>query len=645
MTSASATSSKWIVGSEPGRGIARIRLSNDQDRAEIERHAPLSLLPADNIYDCIAAAAARRPDKTAITLIDSADPSKVAVSLSYQQLIDRIGRASSLFAEIAGSETPVVTVIAPLHPDVLIASWAAETVGVVNPINPFLDAVATITLMNAAKSNVLVIGTSAFGPGVWDKLDRIRSSVPTLRRVLIVGDDSSQDGFAAAVAAQPSGAFAKVRRRKGAETATYMPTGGTTSTPKIVLHTQDRQLINAWLMGALMGADEEQVVGLGMPLFHVGGLVAAALRAIIFGQSLVLLTVDGFRNPRIVKEFWPLMKQTGITNIIATPTTAAAILASAGEGDHVGHSIQTFSCGGSTIPVELLRAFHRKFGIYLREVWGMTEFHGVSTGHPNDGREPAIGSVGRRFAFHDVKVVELDEHENFVREAATGDKGILIVSSICVGAGYLDSSKNGEFFVERMPDGKVWASTGDIGSMDSDGHIWVHGRQKDLIVRGGHNIDPKQIEEALQRHPAVQLSAAIGRPDAKRGEMPIAYVQLKPGASATQDELLAFAKENIAERAAVPVDISIIPAIPLTAVGKIAKPTLRAQATEAVARDVAEQIAGKGSVTSLGTDISGKRLTVRMSVSPTRPAELDALRRRLDEAFMTFEFASDIRFV
>lgn len=590
-------------------------------------------------------AAAGRPDKTAVTLLSSAEPTEVSVSVTYAQLLDRIGRASSLFAEIAGADVPIVTVIAPLHPDALIASWAAETVGIVNPINPFLDLGAAAALMNAAKSNVLVIGGPAFGPGVWAKLDELRRSVPTLKRVLVVGDDTGPSGFGVAVAAQPREAFAKVRRRAGGEIATYMPTGGTTSMPKIVLHTQEKQLVNAWLMGALMGADEDQVVGLGMPLFHVGGLVAAALRAVIYGQSLVLLTVDGFRNPLIVKEFWSLMRGRSITNIIATPTTAAAILASTSEGDHVGHSIQTFCCGGSTIPVELLRGFHRKFGIYLREVWGMTELHGVSTGHPNDGREPAIGSVGRRFAFHDVKVVELDEHENFVREVATGEKGILVVRSVCVGSGYLDRSRNSELFVERMPDGNVWASTGDIGSMDSDGHIWVHGRQKDLIVRGGHNIDPKQIEEALQGHPDVQLSAAIGRPDAKRGEMPIAYVQPRPGAAVTREELLVFARDRIAERAAVPIDILIVPAIPLTAVGKIAKPILRAEATAAVARELAEQIAGEHSVRSLETDISGKRLTVRMAISPTREVELDALRGDLDQAFMTFEFAVDIRFV
>jgi fatty-acyl-CoA synthase len=642
MKSTSENTASCLARPSPGKAITRIRLTTDLDRDDIEKHAPTSLLPADNIYDCLAAAAKASPEKPAVILLDSAEPGHSS-SLSYSKLLGRIVAASSLFAKAAAGDVPIVTVIGPLHPEVLIAAWAAETVGIVNPINPFLDVTGVATLMNSAGSNLLVIGTSAFGAGVWDRLEDLRKSVPTLRKVFIIGDAIGAESFSRAIDLQSADEFNSLHRRAGNEPATYMPTGGTTSMPKIVIHTQDRQLINAWLMGALMGAGQDEVVGLGMPLFHVGGLVAAALRTMIFGQTLVLLTVDGFRNPRVVKDFWPLMKRYGVTNIIATPTTAAAILAMSGPDDHLGHSIHTFSCGGSTVPVELLMAFHQRFGVYLREVWGMTEFHGVSTGHPNDGREPAIGSVGRRFAFHDVKVVKLDDQENFAGDVALGEKGILVVKGFCVGDGYLDKAKNDEFFVNGMPDGEVWASTGDIGTMDAEGHIWVLGRQKDLIVRGGHNIDPKQIEEALQLHPAVQLSAAIGRPDARRGEMPIAYVQLKPGTMATPEQLLGFCKQNIAERAAVPVDIIVVPTIPLTAVGKIAKPILRLAATEDVARETAERIMGQNSVKSLEIDASGKRTTVRISVDRPDGANVAALRERLNEAFMTFEFAVDIR--
>ena len=116
---------------------------------------------------------------------------------------------------------------------------------------------------------------------------------------------------------------------------------------------------------------------------------------------------------------------------------------------------------------------------------------------------------------------------------------------------------------------------GDLGRQDAQGYFYLTGRKKELIIRGGHNIDPASIEEPLHRHPAVQIAAAVGRPDAHAGELPVAYVQLKPGACATEDELLSFAREQITERAATPKAIRLVAAMPLTGVGKIFKPELR----------------------------------------------------------------------
>jgi fatty-acyl-CoA synthase len=372
----------------------------------------------------------------------------------------------------------------------------------------------------------------------------------------------------------------------------------------------------------------------------VGGLVCTCLRAAIFGQTLVILTPDGFRNLKVVQGFWDIARRFDITNVIATPTTAAALHADP-KADHVGHRIHTFSCGGSTIPTELLHAFHRRFGLYLRELWGMTEFHGVTTGHPNDGSQPAIGSVGRRFAYHQVKAVLLEDGR-FVREAAPGEKGILIASGACIGDGYLPEAMSEQLFVKGMPDGKVWATTGDIGTVDETGHVWVHGREKDLIVRGGHKIDPRSIEEVLQQHPAVQLSAAIGQPHATRGEMPIAYVQPRTNAQVSADELIAFCKERIVERAAVPVEITLLPAMPMTAVGKIAKPALRLDALKRVAHDVAIRAIGVDSVAGIRVDESGKRPTVIVALrAAAEPAAEVDVEDKLRSAFMGFEF--DVR--
>ncbi len=141
----------------------------------------------------------------------------------------------------------------------------------------------------------------------------------------------------------------------------------------------------------------------------------------------------------------------------------------------------------------------------------------------------------------------------------------------------------------RREEGADWFDTGDLGRIDEDGYVWLTGRAKDVIIRGGHNIDPVAIEEALHKHPAVEMAAAIGRPDAYAGEIPIVFVQLKPGASASPEELQAFARERVAERAAAPAEVRVLAQMPLTAVGKIFKPALR----EIAAKEALEQaIAG-----------------------------------------------------
>ncbi len=145
------------------------------------------------------------------------------------------------------------------------------------------------------------------------------------------------------------------------------------------------------------------------------------------------------------------------------------------------------------------------------------------------------------------------------------------------GSTYTEADKNRGLFAEGR-----FLRTGDLGRIDADGYLWITGRAKDLIIRGGHNIDPAMIEEALASHPAVAFVGAIGQPDAFAGELPCAYVELVKGASATVAELEAFARETIQERAAVPKHIEILPELPKTAVGKIFKPDLRKRAIQRI---------------------------------------------------------------
>lgn len=219
------------------------------------------------------------------------------------------------------------------------------------------------------------------------------------------------------------------------------------------------------------------------------------------------------------------------------------------------------------------------------EGYGLTEGTCGTSCNPRGG-ERRPGSIGLRLPYCQVKVAVLDGEGNYLRDAAPNEVGNLCLKGPTVFKGYLQQDRNRDIWI-----GDGWFNTGDLGRIDEDGYIWLTGRSKDLIIRGGHNIDPQMIEEALHRHPAVALAAAVGKPDAKAGELPVAYIQLKPGASASEEELLEHASRHVPERAAVPKDIWLIESMPVTAVGKTFKPALRLDAIRRVLEEESRRIA------------------------------------------------------
>jgi fatty-acyl-CoA synthase len=639
----------WLPGGEPKPGrIARAALRSVADIARIEDAAPDRLVPATSLYGAIRSAASLEPEKIAIKHLLSVEATPAPRVILYRELVALLEQAANLFHQASRSPgaRSSVAVILPMVPEALVVTWAAATAGIAVPINPFLEMEQLVSILKAAEVTVLVTASAKHGAGAWSRVDEIRARVPTLRAVYVVDADADDPGEAAhdflrALATQPHGRLTFTPSSDPAADAFYLPTGGTTAAPKLVRMTHGGQLLNAWTVGALVGAARDEVVAHALPLFHVGGLVTIALRAMIYGQTLVTLTTAGFRNPGVIGSFWKVNAAHGVTNIVLTPTTAAAIVAT-GEAMPATNKLTSFHCGGSTIPVEIVESFHDRFGIWLRESWGMSELYGIITGHPDDGQPVPAGSVGHVLPFYRVKIAELDEANRFVRELPTGERGVLVVNGPAVVPGYAERALDRDLFVTGMPDGGSWVSTGDLGMRDGDGRLWLFGRAKDLIIRGGHNLDPRAIEEVLAQHPAVQLSAAIGRPDADKGELPMAYVQLKPGLEGSAEELVAFCRERIQERAAVPVEIVVVPAIPLTPVGKVYKPALRLDALRKVATRVIDSVLGEGatgSTASLVLDEAGPRPTVVVTV---HGGDEDARHEKLRAVFRCYEFSTTI---
>ena len=352
----------------------------------------------------------------------------------------------------------------------------------------------------------------------------------------------------------------------GDRVAAYFHTGGTTGMPKVAQHKYSGMIYNGWLGGTLL-FDETDVMICPLPLFHVFAAYPILMSAIDSGAHVVLPTPAGYRGEGVFDNFWKLVERWNVTFLITVPTAIAALMQRPVNADI--SSLRTAISGSAPLPLELYNRFKTATGVEICEGYGLTEATCLVSVNPVDG-EKKVGSVGIPLPYSHVRILRRSEG-GFI-ECGTDEVGEICVANpgVFEGSTYTEADKNHELFAEDR-----FLRTGDLGRIDADGYLWITGRAKDLIIRGGHNIDPAEIEEALLSHPAVAFAGAIGQPDSFAGELPCAYVELVAGASLTAEELMEHARKHIHERAAIPKHVEVLDELPKTAVGKIFKPDLR----------------------------------------------------------------------
>lgn len=364
--------------------------------------------------------------------------------------------------------------------------------------------------------------------------------------------------------------------------------------PKIAVRTHRTEVANAIELAAAFGpeiAGRGRTVFCGLPLFHVNAQIGTGLTPWSVGAHVVLGTPQGYRAPGLITRFWDIAAHHRILFFSGVPTVYSALLQHPPEGQDLS-PLKYGVCGAAPMPVELFHRFQQETGIQILEGYGLTEGGCVSTLNPPRG-EVRLGSIGIRLPWQQMHAFILDDQGNWVRDAECNEVGVLGIRGPNLFEGYLHASHNEGLWIQRpnsRGETERWLNTGDLGRQDAQGYFWLTGRKKELIIRGGHNIDPKLIEEALHAHPGVALAAAVGRPDAHAGEVPVAYVQLRDGRTATEAELMQHAQAQVAERAAWPKHIRIVESLPTTAIGKIFKPALMLQELESVVRDEANAL-------------------------------------------------------
>lgn len=575
-----------------------IRLRDLADIAAVETVPFETHEPARTVPELITRVARQVPGRAALRFLARGEADAPVRDLDYASLERHRIRAANVLHAAGVRPDTTAALLLPILPETFELMFGAHTAGIACPINFLLEPGHIVTLLRQARARVVCVPDPDIFPGVWEKVAALRAALPDLAVMRVGGPPARGDIDAPhyeTLRDRAPDALVFDRTIAPEEVAALMHTGGTTNAPKLARHTHRGLVATAWTNAEALHFGPADTTLAGLPPFHVGGAYCGGLAPLSRGATVVMLTAAGMRNPDVVRNYWRIVARFRPTVLPMVPTSWASVMQVPGDpSDHAG--VRAGNVGGAPMPVAVAEAAQARLGVPVIEGWGMTELHGFGTMNPIDG-EVRLGSVGLRLPYVELIVAEVADGR-VARVLPPGAIGHVLVRGRQVFAGYVDPAHDRGTWVEDAEGvapraawsaGGRWLDTGDLGRLDAEGYVWLTGRAKDVIIRGGHNIDPQVIEEALHRHPAVQAAAAVGRPDRHAGELPVAFVQLRPGMAAEGEELRAYLRETLEERAAVPASVTPVEQMPLTGVGKIFKPALRAiaarEALTAAARE------------------------------------------------------------
>ncbi|MHA4852809.1 acyl-CoA synthetase [Rhodococcus sp. MSC1_016] len=555
-------------------------------------------LPAST-YHLLVRAADLWPDRTALTVLPDAARWREPVRRTYSNLIADVHRAANALHAAGIRRDDAVALMSPNCDELVTATLAAQVTGIAAPINPGLSGEHIAELLRRSGARVLVAAGADLDPSAWATASALAESgaIDTLLVLRPTGagpavplpsisgarvaylTDAAADYAAAHFTGAPPAAH---------DLATLFHTGGTTGAPKLAAHTHANQVANAWMIGANSLLDDDSTIFAALPLFHVNALIVTLLAPMLRGQNVVWAGPLGYRDAALYGELWRIVEHYRLAAMSAVPTVYAVLAQCPVDADI--SSLRACLVGASILPAAVRTGFESRTGARLLEGYGLTEATCASARSFTTTVRP--GAVGQRLPYQQIKAVRIDEDGRWT-DVPAGDVGILVISGPTVFAGYVIGRDVSGPVLDGL--GKVvdgWLDTGDLGRVDSDGFVHLTGRAKDLIIRGGHNIDPAVIEDALLTHDDVTGAAAVGRPDIHAGEVPVAYVTLVPGTVVSEDKLLAWATEQVPETAAAPKSVTVLDALPVTDVGKPYKLALRADAARRVAESALASVTG-----------------------------------------------------
>jgi acyl-CoA synthetase (AMP-forming)/AMP-acid ligase II len=561
------------------------------DRDAVENEMPWSKRDvARTMYEFVNSVAERHGQRPGVSFQITSGPNDKAETLNWQEFRDKSVQVANLLRRLGIGENDVVAYLLPICNEAALTLIGGSIAGIANPINPLLEpdqiaailretsAKVLVTLRAFPKSDLAQLAANAVAqaPNIETilEVDLNRYLTPPKSWIVRLIRPKVTASHSAKVL-DFNLELNKQNRALDFEDATedrvaaYFHTGGTTGMPKVAQHKYSGIVYNGWLGDRMLFNSDDTII-CPLPLFHVFACHVILMAMISSGAHVVFPTPQGYRGEGVFDNFWKLIERWNVSFMITVPTAISALMQRPVDADIT--SLRTAFSGSSPLPVELFKRFEKATGVQIVEGYGLTEVTCLVSCNPDQGLKK-VGSVGIPLPHTNVKIL-LDAADG-PTECAANEIGEICVENPGVFAGntYTETIKNTGLYHFN-----THLRTGDLGRMDEDGYLWITGRAKDLIIRGGHNIDPAQIEEALAGHEAVGFVGAIGQPDVHAGEIPCAYVELVLGATVTPEELITFANSLVTERAAQPKYVEILPELPKTAVGKVFKPALRKSA-------------------------------------------------------------------
>ena len=491
-----------------------------------------------NLAANLLRSAARFPDRPAVRLDDTV--------LTYADLDDRSARAAAVLTARGVRPGDRVAIMLPNVPEFAILYYGVLRAGaVVVPMNPLLKAREVAYYLGDSEAGLIFAG-----PGCAEEAAAGAARAGATWQLV-------DGGFAAELASTPP--RPAVTDRAGTDTAVILYTSGTTGQPKGAELTHANLSTNVEVFTTdLAGLGPDDVIFGGLPLFHSFGQTCGLNGAVSVGACLTL--VARFVPAKVFE----VLQRDRVTVFEGVPTMYVALLGAPDRGEFDASALRLCVSGGAALPVEVMRGFEESFGCMILEGYGLSETSPVASfNHPDRVRK--AGSIGTP-----IRGVEMRLIDEWGKDVPVGDIGEIAIRGHNVMKGYW---RRDDATAEAIPDG--WFRSGDLARADDDGYFFIVDRRKDLIIRGGYNVYPREIEEVLYEHPAVAEAAVIGVPDASLGEDVGAAVVLKPGETVTPQQIQEYVKGQVAAYK-YPRTVWLLPALPKGPTGKVLKREIRA---------------------------------------------------------------------